>query len=135
MFYPVQEIALIVTALLGLAVGSIWYSPFLFGVTWLRAAGLTEADVEHETHIYARIVFAAFLGNLVFLYALSQILGALRETVGVLSSILLVTLLVAPLFLAMLVWEKRTPVYFCIHAGYVLVYAALSVGVLTFWPW
>jgi hypothetical protein len=135
MFYPVQEIALVVTALLGLAVGSIWYSPFLFGTKWFRAAGLTLEDIAHETHIYARIVFAAFVGNLAFVYALSQILAALPEGMGAMETTVLLTLIVVPLFVSTLVWEKRTPIYFFIHTGFIVVYLVLSITVLTFWPW
>jgi len=51
------------TALIPLIVGSIWYNPKVFGSVWMRASGVTEAQIQS--------------GNMAFIFGLVYILGIL----------------------------------------------------------
>ncbi|EED35451.1 putative integral membrane protein [Luminiphilus syltensis NOR5-1B] len=44
-FSTVNWIAVIVAAFSGFVIGGLWYSPVLFGNTWMEAAGLSEEQV------------------------------------------------------------------------------------------
>lgn len=136
MFYEINELAILVAAILSVAVGSIWYSPFLFGKQWLQAAGLTLAD-ENISSKEAFIIAAkgVFIQSLFFV-VVSQFI-AITETdfkslciLGVSLAILLFTYLVS-----VVVWEKKSVTYLCIHAGYGTLALFIGISIIAFWPW
>jgi hypothetical protein len=56
-------LALFGAALIPLIVGAIWYSPMVFGKTWMRVAGKTQEELEK--------------GNMALIFGLTYILGVL----------------------------------------------------------
>jgi hypothetical protein len=69
----VNELAVIVTSLLAIAVGSIWYSPLVFGAHWQRAAGLTDFDLALSRRALIRSLAVAFLSNVVVLFVIAHL--------------------------------------------------------------
>ncbi len=43
---PINWIALLVSAIVPLLIGSIWYHPKVFGSAWMKLVGLSEADAQ-----------------------------------------------------------------------------------------
>jgi hypothetical protein len=132
----VNEIAVCVSALLALAVGSIWYSPLLFGKYWQRAAGLSDNDLELSRTAFIRSVCVAFMSNFMVLLIIAYLVRF--SVVYALDLVVLgagVIVLLASATGSMVVWEKRSLIYFAIHVGYAAVVVILGFFVIAYWPW
>jgi hypothetical protein len=132
----IQELAIVVTALLAIALGSIWYSPLVFGKYWQKAAGLSDADTMQDPRSLLTALVSAFIANTIVLTLLAYGIQAARElgVTGFYFGIGLTTFVGASL-LSMVVWEKRSWVYFAIHAGYAALVIFFGISILTYWPW
>ncbi len=132
----VNEFAIIVSSLLALALGSIWYSPLLFGKLWQRAANLSEADLEFSRPLLTRSLIVGFLSNVVVMYVIASLLRLMEVAKS--SPVSLAGFLIA-LFGAsvasMVMWEKKSLMYFVIHVGYGILIVLVGITVLALWPW
>lgn len=132
----VNEIAILVSTLLAIAVGSIWYSPLVFGKHWQKAAGLTDADLELTKPMFLRLLSVAFVSNVCMLFALAHAVRfADMYDVPILHLIASIVVLLGGSVVSMVVWEKRSYMYFAIHIGYIALVATLGVLVISYWPW
>lgn len=132
MFTGIHELSVLVSAVLSVAIGSIWYSPLLFGTPWMRAAGLTLEDEELTgTEAFLLTVKGVFLQT-VFFFAVAVLMTQAESllTLGALLSILLVSFMVSAV-----VWERRPLSYLIIHAGYGIIALATGIGIMAYWPW
>lgn len=136
MFSTINELAVLVSALLALAIGSVWYSPLVFGKHWQKAAGLTDTDLELTGTDLARSLIVAFLSNTVVLFIIAYLLR-LAETYALPRTELAlgVVALLGASIVSMVVWEKRSLMYLIIHAGYVALVVITGVCVIGYWPW
>jgi Protein of unknown function (DUF1761) len=132
----VNEIAVIVSALLALALGSIWYSPLVFGKHWQKAAGLSDADLVLTPNALMRALLIAFVSNAIVLFVLAHVVRfAGVYAIPYTQLILGVVLLLGASIGSMVVWEKRSSIYFLIHTGYAALVVALGTAVIAYWPW
>jgi hypothetical protein len=132
----INEMAVLAAALLAIAVGSIWYSPLLFGNYWQKAVGLSSEDLSLGGIKLAWTLFLGLIANIVVFLVIAHFVH-LFLTQGISLMLLGVgtaVLLSAPV-MSMVVWERRTPHYFFIHAGYAVTIVCIGILVLTFWPW
>lgn len=74
----VNWLAVAVAALLTFVLGGLWYSPLLFGPSWQRLAGLSDAEVKSKV---ARTFVGAALCALIAATTLAFFLGP-ESTVG-----------------------------------------------------
>jgi Protein of unknown function (DUF1761) len=132
----VNEIAILVSALLALAVGSIWYSPLVFGKLWQKAAGLTDADLELSPSAFLRSLSVAFISNIVVLSVIAHLIR-FADTYAISGMRLMIgaIILLGASVASMVVWEKRSLMYFIIHVGYAALVVILGFVILTYWPW
>ncbi len=71
----VNLVAVLVSAIVSMIIGFIWYGP-LFGKTWMQAMGMTEAKMRQaKKGGMGKMYFAAFVGALVWVYVLSFFIG------------------------------------------------------------
>ncbi len=131
-----NELAIIVSSLLALALGSIWYSPFLFGKLWQRAANLSDADLQFSRSLIARSLIVGFLSNVVLMYVIASLLRLVDEAGFSRASLagFLIALLGASVA-SMVIWEKKSLMYFVIHVGYGILIVLVGTAVLALWPW
>ncbi len=132
----INELAVIVTSFLAIALGSIWYSPLVFGAQWQKVAGLTDADLLLSKFELARSLAVAFFANVVVFTVIAYLIraAALFDMSRIELAVTLSALIVAALT-SMAVWEKRSLAYVLIHAGYATFMIAIGVGVISYWPW
>ncbi len=128
--------AVIVTAILALAVGSIWYSPLLFGFQWMKAAGLQTNDIERQRSRMVAMLFLGIVSHIGFFYALALLLEKAEVLeIKLLSTITTALCLCGTLLISMTVWEGKTLSYFAIHIGYAALIILGGASVITYWPW
>lgn len=136
MFSDVNEIAVVVTALLCIAVGSIWYSPLVFGKYWLSAARLTGEDLNMTRSSLMRSLAYAGVANIIFVYVIARLIARIAsEQFSLVTLGSLLILLIATSMVSVVVWEKKSFTYLAIHVGYVSLVVCTSIVVLSLWPW
>ncbi len=136
MFAHINDMAVVVTAILALAVGSIWYSPLLFGFQWMKAAGLQTHDLDEQRARMMTMLFMGLASHIGFFYALALVLEK-AQTLGItiLATIGTVLSLCGALLISMTVWEGKSLSYFAIHIGYAAIIILGGSAVITYWPW
>jgi hypothetical protein len=136
MILEINILAIVVSALLAVAIGSIWYSPLVFGRVWLQSIGRDENENSDAEKILIVTIFKIALIQTLFFVVLSQFI-----VIGQMSSIKLTH--IGALLLALLalsnagtaIWERRSIVYIAIHIGYMVLAFASGLSVIALWPW
>lgn len=136
MFENVNEVSVLVSAILAIAIGSIWYSPLLFGKYWMRAAGLTENDLEMQKQKIVRLLALAIVVNLGLFFIIAQFVE-LAENSGkaILSVALFLTILISGVLASAVIWEEKPLSYLLINISYAAVIIFGGMSVIWYWPW
>lgn len=136
MLENVNEVSVLVSALLLLAIGSIWYSPLVFGTYWMRSAGMSNADIEKMHATIFQTVAVGLVVNVCLLFALAKLIAFVRESNGALVTLgVYLSVIFAGALAFTVVWEKRSFVYYAIHAGYIILMLQIGIIVIGYWPW
>lgn len=136
MFENVNEVAVLVSAILAMAVGSIWYSPLLFGGHWMRAIGVSVDELKVTRGKLALQLGLALVSSIAMLYVAAVFISFAKELSLPLSTLgLLLTVLLGALFACMVIWEQRPVSYFTINLGYAAVVIFGGLTVIWYWPW
>jgi len=136
MFEPINEVAVLVSAILALAVGSVWYSPLMFGDEWMRSVGFTDDDLEESKDKLPKMFAFAIIANLITLYIIAQFIAFSEETMRLMRDVgLLLVILLGSIMANAVIWEKRSISYFLINLGYATVVIFIGIAVIGYWPW
>lgn len=136
MFEGINEMAVIVTAILSVAVGSIWYSPLVFGEIWMRGARLTAEDIELSRGQLLRLISIGILGNTIFFTVLAWFVSFTHEFgVSLWSFAFVSAALVTASTVILLLWEKRPLLHILVHIGYFTFVIFAGMSVIAYWPW
>lgn len=71
-------LAIIVSMIISLVLGSLWYSPLLFGKAWIKLMGLRKEDVKKEEATKGYVLSA--IGALVLAYVMSHFIDYVSAT-------------------------------------------------------
>ena len=121
----------------GMALGALWYSPFLFGKLWVRLSGASQDGVEKAKKSG---MGPAYAGTLLNCAVMSLLLAFFLDRVGaydvveglIVASLLWLGFVVTVLFSAVL-WERKPLLLFFVMAGHYLVFLlAASVLLMLF---
>ena|SRR3989339_283379 len=136
MFAPVNEVSIVVVALLSVALFHIWYSPLLFGPLWTRALLRTSDESDFSQKEMVRLTAVSILLNIFFFTIVAQWMAQSNHEV---RTIYLACISVCGLMLASMtgiaLWERRPLSYVLVHMGYIALVLSLGVGVIMYWPW
>jgi len=128
----INYLAVVVAALSGFIIGYLWYSPLMFGNTWMKEAGLTDEDLKQASMI--KIFGISFLLTLIICFNLAAFLGPESNliwglTAGGLAGIGWVAASIGILYL----FEHRSLKLFLINAGYQAVTYIIAGGIIGVW--
>jgi uncharacterized membrane protein len=133
----INYLAVVVAAVVGFAIGGLWYSPLLFAKQWVKAHGYTEDQVKEMQKGAGKAYAISIACQLLIALAIAVLVGYLH-----------LALCVQGLKLALLVWagfafplglmatmftDKRITVFW-IDTGYQLVYLLIMGSIITVWP-
>lgn len=136
MFETINETSVVAVSLLALAIGSIWYSPYLFGEVWQKVAGLTSETLSYAKSEFLRLLIGVLVANMLVFGVIAHVLTVVpRSTLSLTELAVGLMLFVGAVLFSMVLWEKRSFTYGCIHVGYAIVVIGVGVGVLQYWPW
>lgn len=134
MFTDINILAVIVSAILAVAIGNIWYSPLLFGIAWARALGKDEREFAFTRAELVIIVFRTLVTNALFFGVIAWVLNHDPLTSpAIVASVLLA--MTATYSVNVAIWEKRPPSYALIHVGYAAIILFGGAYVIAYWPW
>lgn len=124
--------AVVVAALLGFAIGGLWYSPLLFAKAWQREAGLGDEQVRRAP--MARIFGFSALAQLVIAANLAAFIGPKASlgfglAAGAAAGLGWVAMSLGVVYL----FEQRSLKLWLIDAGYQVVTYTLMGGLLGVW--
>lgn len=123
----INYIAILISAVLAMVIGSLWYSRSLFGKEWIKLAGLSEADTHGSSNKKGNMPIlygSMFVGAIVEAYVLSyfmQYAGAYGLINGIKVGIWAWLGFVAATSLGNTMFEQRPIKLWYINAGYALV--------------
>lgn len=155
-----NPLAMLVAATSALIIGFIWYNPKVFGITWMREAGMTEEKVKGGN--MAKIFIMAFIFAFLLSMALPGIvihqMGAfslVQGEIGILPSYetfisdyanefrtfkhgalhgTLVGIFIAlPIIGTNALFERKSAKYIFVNSGYWIVTLAIMGGIICAW--
>ncbi|MCF7816222.1 MAG: DUF1761 domain-containing protein [Candidatus Pacebacteria bacterium] len=136
MFEQVNEVAVLVTAILSSAIGSIWYSPLVFGSAWMRSADLTMGLDGISQKGLIRSVGKTIVVQSIFFFVIALFFSEQQNAgMSLLAVGFFLTLLLSSVVAGSVIWEKHSMTYFFIHIGYIAISVFGGITILSFWPW
>lgn len=122
-----------------MALGFIWYAPFLFGKAWQKAQGwgnMSPAEIKKMQKEAMPAHLVGMIGAIVMAYVLAHVMGAMGVTdiPGALQTAFWMWLgFQATIGLTMTLYQRRPVVSFFIDGGMQLVYLMLAGMLLVSW--
>ncbi|KIA76735.1 hypothetical protein DB43_HK00080 [Parachlamydia acanthamoebae] len=129
---PVHFVPIFVTSCIYLALGTLWYSPWLFGPTWLKEMQLTREQLRSPW----LGSLAAFFMALLMSYALSQFIiltNSYTLAQGACLGLWIGLGFIVPTLFSNVIWEKKSLKIYLIHVSLVLLFLMISGSILSFW--
>lgn len=128
--------AVFVSAAGSLVLGGLWYSPLLFGKTWMHHMGLQKVDMEKHKNEALRGYAISFISSLVMAYALGMFVyyaGAMTVLEGAEVGFIAWLGFVATTSLGNVLWEGKKFILYLVNVGYHLVLLVGMGILLTVW--
>ncbi len=128
----VNVLAVILSAVLSMVVGSLWYGP-LFGKKWMKLISMTKEEMEKGKKDMPKTYGMMFVGSLVTSYVLAITIGmaATKDiTTGVLIAFFMWLGFIVPAKLSEVLFEKKAWALFYIESGYYFVFLLIAGGVI-----
>ena len=138
-------LAILVSALIPLIIGSIWYHPKAFGTVWMNATGITEDKLKNMSPAKAYIV-ALVLSMVLSFYLYINVLTGGPDDMrhgqeiymtfkhGAAHGAFLGLFVVLPVLATNAIFEMKSAKYIFINVFYWIVSLALMGGTLNGWP-
>jgi hypothetical protein len=138
MNFDVNYLAILVSGIVFMIVGTLWYGPF-FGKSWMKLINMTPESMKGSSKgSMARSMILVFIVALVTSFVLAVLLKTLLITT-ISGAIMLAFLLwlgfVATTMLHRVLFEKSSMNLYAINASQSLVAMLLGSLVLVAWPW
>lgn len=134
----VNYLAVLVAAIASMVIGSIWYSPLLFGNIWIKLSGVKiPTNKKKQQKMMLTSFGLGFLVSLVTATVLSYFIGMVGATdaAGGAEIAFWVWLgFIATTQIGAVLWEQRSPKLFLIGASNMLVTTVLMGVILAVWP-
>lgn len=131
-FLQINWLSVIVSALAAFALGSLWYSPVLFGKTWQKLIKLSDEDMKGAN--IPLIFGSTFILNIIGAFVLDMFIGRESTLMTGLMAGLLVSLAWIATSLGINYLFARKPFkLFIIDAGYYVTFFAIMGAILGAW--
>jgi Protein of unknown function (DUF1761) len=130
----INYVAVVVSALVLMALGAVWYAPPLFGNVWMQLIGKKPEDVQKGSLPRAYVMM--FISALVLSFALAHVLrwaGAATAVGGIKVALAVWIGFVLTTNAGSLIFEGRPAALYWINTGYYGVGMILIGLILTFW--
>lgn len=129
----VNLLAVLVASVGAFVLGSLWYSPVLFGKKWMKLAGI-KPDKRDKYMILRFLVY--FIGQFVMAYVLAHFLifaNAINYIEAITVAFWLWLGFIAPITIGGVLWEKKSINLFVLNNAYNLIALGLMSVLLVVW--
>mgnify|MGYP003899758655 FL=1 len=137
-------LAILVSALIPLVIGAIWYHPKVFGTAWMHTTGITEDKIKNISPVKAYIAAILLSVVLSFYLYLNVMIGGPDEMRhgqepfmtfkhGAVHGVFLGIFVALPVLATNAIFEMKSTKYICINVFYWIVSLALMGGALNGW--
>ena len=130
-FSAINYLSVVVAALSSFVVGMLWYSPILFGKTWMAENGFTNEDLQGGNML--RIYGTAFILGLIIATTLDAFLRPESIIEGLVHGALAGIGWVAASIGTMYLFEGKSLKLYLVNAGYHAVNYTVMGGILGAW--
>ena len=135
----IKHLAAWIAGLAGMAVGMVWYSPFLFEARWMELSGMTPEKLEALLMKTgpAKIYGTAFVFSILQAYVMAWLLIK-TQSLNILSSIrvsLALWLLVSLVMAGGILWEGMPIILLAINSGCYLIQVIVMAVILSLPIW
>lgn len=130
-----NHLAVFVAALASMIIGSLWYSPALFGNMWMELAGHSKKDMESSKKKMPLIMGMGLLNSWIMAYVLGAFI-ALSATGAQEAAMLAFWIWLgfqATLLFGNVLWDMKPVNLFLINAAYQLVTLVVMALILASW--
>lgn len=129
----INHIAVLISAIMSLVIGGLWYSPLLFQKSWQAAAGVSDEQMAKANPL--KTFGLTFILAWIISYNLAFFLGGPGTTWqwGIAAGLLAGVGWVVTGFIIIALFEQRSWRYMAINCGYVTVYFAVIGFILGIW--
>ena len=132
----VNFLAIVVSAIVSMALGMLWYGP-LFGKAWMKMAGLSKEDMEKAKKAgMAKAYVITLFGALIMAYVLAHFVQAgnlATITGGAMIGFWAWLGFVATTSLSPILWEKKPWSLYVLNNGYTLAVLLANGAILAVW--
>lgn len=136
MFENINEVAVLVAAIVAAAVGSIWYSPLLFGSLWMKSIGLTLEEGELPKREMIMATLKGLCVQVVLFFVVAEYISVSSENdISLVKMGYSLVAITAVYVMQGVIWEKRTLTYFFIQIGYTALSLCGGIAIIAYWPW
>lgn len=130
--------AVLVASVVGYVIGALWYSPLLFGKSWMSMMNFDEKMLEEvKQKGMGKTYAAAFFNTFIMALVLSIFVrhpGATHLWVGLLTGFLIWLGFMVTIHTASFLWEGKPTKLFFLNAGHNLVSILVMSTILSLWP-
>jgi hypothetical protein len=135
----VNFLAVLVSAVASFAIGSLWYSPILFGKMWMQHMGINSNDtakMESMKKGRTKAMVGSFVGAFVMAYVLAYFIGFMNAATvaeGIQLGFWIWLGFVATILLNSVFYESRPWGLYLINASHYLVVLLVMGVILALW--
>jgi hypothetical protein len=133
---PVNYIAILTAGIVNMLIGFLWYSPFLFGNTWMKLSGFTKENMNKAKKDMNKLYLISFLATLIMAFVLShytiyasKYYNMQGMMVGITAAFWSWIGFIMPVQLTGWIFDKKPFKLFLINTGYQLV-AIIAMGTI-----
>jgi len=135
---PVNFFAILIAAITNMAIGFAWYSPALFGRSWMKIMGHTPEKLKKLQEKMGPLYALSFIGALLMAYILSHVIQFSASffqgeydivSTGLMSAFWMWLGFVAPVQMTDVIFGNRPWKLFYINTGYQFI-SMLAMGLI-----
>jgi len=133
MFTKVNIWAIILAAFSYLIIGTLWYSPLLFGKSWIKLIGFCDEDFKTNKPMWV-ILALSFLSAAIAAFLISAILGPKPNAeFGAIVGATISLCWISMSKLSSVLFENQKIRLFLLHAGFDLVTFMVMGAIVGYW--
>ena len=133
--YNANYVAIIVAAIANMVVGYIWYSPMVFGKTWMKMMGKKDMEKKDSMPL---MMGAGYVSSVVMAYVLAIFIhlnGATTTLTGAMTAFWAWLGFIATVTLGGVLWEGKSVQLYILNAAHHLVGMLAMGAILAAWPY
>ncbi len=133
----INLLSVIIVTIISIILGTLWYSPLLFGNVWIKLMGFSKKDIEKgKKKGMAKQYIIMSITSLIMIYVLAHFVdytGSITFTQGMVTGLWIWLGFLATTMLGTVLWEGKSFNLYLINTIYYLVLLMLAGGILAVW--